>query len=339
MTLKLGAQYGYWTGQPNLDIIPLAKEAESLGFDSVWTGESYSSDAFTPLAWVGAHTERIKLGTGIAQLGARTPASLAMQAQTLDTLSGGRLMLGIGVSGPQVIEGWYGQPFGRPLQRTRETIAIMRDIWRREGPVSATGPMLPLPVPADADHSWGLGKPLKLINTPLRPDIPVLLGAEGPRNIQLAVDECQGWLPLYYSPTRPEIYEADLTGAPAAWEVAVNVMVNICDDVAEGLLPQKMVLGFYIGGMGAQDRNFHTELMARMGYEEEAQRVQSLFLEGRRDEAIHAVPDAFADEISLVGPIERIRDRLEAWEASPVTTLIVSANDVATMRAMAELCL
>jgi F420-dependent oxidoreductase-like protein len=337
--VKLGAQYGYWTAQPDTDIIPVAQEAERLGYDSLWTGESYSSDAFTPLAWVGAHTERIKLATGIAQLGARTPASLAMQAQTLDALSGGRLMLGIGVSGPQVIEGWYGQPFGKPLARTRETIAVMRDIWRREGPVTAAGPMVRLPLPADAPNSWGLGKPLKLINRPLRADIPILLGAEGPKNIQLAVDECQGWLPLYYSPTRPEIYDADIAEAPDDWEIAVNVMVNVCDDVAEGLLGQKMVLGFYIGGMGAKSRNFHTELMARMGYEAEANRVQDLFLEGRRDEAIMAVPDAFADEISLVGPIERIEEKLELWKASPVTTMVIGANDVATMRLMAELVL
>ncbi len=337
--MKLGAQLGYWTGRPNLDIVPLAQEAERLGFDSIWTGESYSSDAFTPLSWVGAHTERIKLGTGIAQLGARTAASLAMQAQTLDALSGGRLLLGIGVSGPQVIEGWYGQPFGKPLTRTRETIETMRAIWRRDGPVEIDGETIRLPLPPDAPGAWGLGKPLKLINRPLRSDIPILLGAEGPKNIRLAVDRCQGWLPLYYSPTRPEIYDADIGDAPADWEIAVNVMVNVCDDVSQGLLGQKMVLGFYIGGMGAKSRNFHTELMARMGYEAEALRVQDLFMEGRRDEAIAAVPDAFADEISLVGPIERIREKLEAWKASPVTTMIVGANDVATMRTLAELVL
>lgn len=337
--MKLGAQFGYWTGQPKLDIIPVAQEAERLGYDSVWTGESYSSDAFTPLAWVGAHTERIKLGTGIAQLGARTAASLAMQAQTLDALSGGRLLLGIGVSGPQVIEGWYGQPFGKPLTRTRETIEVMRAIWRREGPVSIDGETIALPLPADSPGAWGLGKPLKLINRPLRPDIPILLGAEGPKNIRLAVDECQGWLPLYYSPTRPEIYRADIADADEEWEVAVNVTVNICDDVTEGLLGQKMVLGFYIGGMGAKARNFHTELMARMGYEAEARRIQDLFMAGRRDEAIMAVPDAFADEISLVGPVGRIRERLEAWRESPVTTMIVGANDLSTMRTMAELVL
>ena len=196
--MKLGAQYGYWTKKPQLDIVPTAIEAESLGYDSLWTGESYSSDAFTPLSWVGAHTQKIKLITGIAQLGARTPASLAMQAMTLDGLSGGRFCLGIGVSGPQVIEGWYGQPFGKPLTRTRETIRILREIWERERPLVSDGPMFPLPYPREAPNSWGLGKPLKLITEPLRPDIPILLGAEGPKNIALAFEMCQGWIPLYY---------------------------------------------------------------------------------------------------------------------------------------------
>ncbi|MED5446188.1 MAG: LLM class flavin-dependent oxidoreductase, partial [Actinomycetota bacterium] len=205
--MKLGAQYGYWTREPKLDIVSVALEAENLGYDSLWTGESYSSDAFTPLCWVGAHTSKIKLATGIAQLGARTPATLAMQAMTLDTLSGGRFCLGIGVSGPQVIEGWHGQPFGKPIARTKETINIIRKILLRDEPVTADGPNLPLPYPKDAPNSWGLGKPLKLINKPLRPDIPIYLGAEGPKNIALAFEECEGWLPLYYSPSRPEIYQ------------------------------------------------------------------------------------------------------------------------------------
>ncbi|HJM28126.1 MAG: LLM class F420-dependent oxidoreductase [Acidimicrobiales bacterium] len=337
--MKLGAQYGYWTGQPRQDIISVAVEAERLGFDSLWTGESYSSDAFTPLCWVGSHTKRIKLATGIAQLGARTPAALAMHAMTLDALSEGRFCLGIGVSGPQVIEGWHGQPFGKPVQRTRETIAIIRKILQREDPVTASGPNLPLPYPDDAPNSWGLGKPLKLINTPLRSDIPIFLGAEGPKNIALAFEECDGWLPLYYAPERPEIYELPEANATDEFEIAVNVNVNICEDIPEGLLTQKAILAFYIGGMGAQKRNFHTELMARMGYEKEASEIQSLFLSGKRNEAIMAVPDAFADEISLVGPIERIAERLELWEQSPVTTLIIGANDLETMRTMAELVL
>tara|TARA_B100000401_G_C52684125_1_gene661214 strand:- start:126 stop:992 length:867 start_codon:yes stop_codon:yes gene_type:complete len=288
---------------------------------------------------VGAHTNKIKLATGIAQLGARTPATLAMQAMTLDALSGGRFCLGIGVSGPQVIEGWHGQPFGKPLSRTKETIDIIRKILRREDPVTADGPNLPLPYPKDAPNSWGLGKPLKLINRPLRPDIPIFLGAEGPKNIKLAFEECNGWLPLYYSPSRPEIYHLPKLEQDGDFEIAVNVNVNICENVTEGLLMQKAILAFYIGGMGAQKRNFHTELMSRMGYDREANEIQSLFLSGKRNEAIQAVPDAFADEISLVGPIERIKERLDLWEKSPVTTLIIGANDLPTMRTMAELVL
>lgn len=337
--MKLGAQYGYWTGEPRLDIVSVAIEAENLGYDSLWTGESYSSDAFTPLCWVGAHTDRIKLATGIAQLGARTPAMLAMQAMTLDGLSQGRFCLGLGVSGPQVIEGWHGQPFGKPLARTKETIQIIKKILQREEPVTASGPNLPLPYPKEAPNSWGLGKPLKLINKPLRTDIPIFLGAEGPKNIALAFDECNGWLPLYYSPSRPEIYQIPDLQEQKSFEIAVNVNVKICNNISEGLLMQKAILAFYIGGMGAQKRNFHTELMARMGYEEDANRIQTLFLSGKRNEAIQAVPDDFADEISLVGPLERIKERLELWKNSPVTTLIIGANDLPTMRAMAELVL
>ena len=337
--MKLGAQYGYWTKNPQLDIVPTAIEAERLGFDSLWTGESYSSDAFMPLAWVGAHTQKIKLVTGIAQLGARTPASLAMQAMTLDGLSAGRFSLGIGVSGPQVIEGWYGQPFGKPLERTRETIAILRKIWNREDVLTSEGPNFPLPYPPDAPNSWGLGKPLKLITEPVRKDIPILLGAEGPKNIALAFEECQGWIPLYFTPEKPDMFDLSSFTTSPDFEIAVNVTVNICDNIQEGLLPQKAILAFYIGGMGAQERNFHTELMGRMGYEEEAKKIQNLFLEGKRKEAILAVPDDFADEISLVGPKGRIAEKLTLWEDSPVTTLIIGANNLDTLRTLAELVL
>ena len=337
--MKLGAQYGYWTKKPQLDIVSTAIQAENLGYDSLWTGESYSSDAFTPLAWVGAHTEKIKLATGIAQLGARTPAALAMQAITLDGLSGGRFNLGIGVSGPQVIEGWYGQPFGNPLARTRETISIIRDICRREGPVTADGPNFPLPYPSESPNSWGMGKPLKLITEPVRQEIPILLGAEGPKNIALAFEQCQGWIPLYFSPERPDLFDLSAFTISEHFEIAVNVMVNICDNITEGLLPQKAIIAFYIGGMGAQERNFHTELMGRMGYESEAKEIQELFLDGKRTEAILTVPDTFADEISLVGPKERIAEKLLLWEESPVTTLIISANDLNVLRTMAELAL
>ncbi len=333
--MKLGLQLGYWGAAPNPFAVSLAQEAERLGFDSVWTAEAWGSDAFTPLAWIGAHTERIRLCTGIVQLAARTPASTAMHALTLDHLSNGRFSLGLGVSGPQVVEGWYGQPFGKPLARTREYIDIIRQVLRREAPVEFKGEHYRMPY--DGPGSWGLGKPLKSITHPLRPDIPILLGAEGPKNVALAAEIADGWLPLYYAPTRPEVYADSLGPTKPGFEICVNAMgCKITDDVESGLLSTKAGLAFYIGGMGAKSRNFHLELMSRMGYEAEAHRIQELFFEGRRDEAIPLVPTEFADEISLVGPKERIRDKLAAWEESPVTTIIIS-GDLDTLRTMAEL--
>jgi F420-dependent oxidoreductase-like protein len=336
-TLSLGLQFGYWTAAPRSarELVDAATAAEDLGFDSVWTGESWSSDAFSPLAAIAAATSRVRLATGIAQMSARTPTAMAMHAMTLDGLSEGRAMLGIGVSGPQVVEGWYGRPFGKPLARTREYVQIIRDALAREEPVAAPGPHYPLPYAGEG--SVGLGKPLKMITHPRRSDIPILLGAEGPKNVALAAEIADGWVPLYYSPYRPEVYEEQLRAAKPGFEVAVNVSVQVADDVATALFPVKATLGFYIGGMGAKSRNFHTELMARMGYEEEAHRIQDLFFAGKRDEAILAVPDAFADEISLVGPKERIAERLDAWRSTPVTTILMGSADPAPMRLLAEL--
>jgi F420-dependent oxidoreductase-like protein len=333
--MKLGLQLGYWGAQPNLFGVGLAQEAERLGYDSVWTAEAWGSDAFTPLAWIGAHTERIRLCTGIVQLSARTPASCAMHALTLDHLSNGRFTLGLGVSGPQVVEGWYGQPFGKPLRRTREYVEIVRRVLRRDAPVSFDGEHYRLPY--DGPNSWGLGKPLRSITHPRRADLAILLGAEGPKNVALAADIADGWLPLYYSPFRPDVYTESLRAAKPNFEICATVMgCAVTDDVETALLSTKAALAFYIGGMGARDRNFHMELMSRMGFEAEAHRIQQLFFEGRRDEAIPLVPTEFADEISLVGSRERIRDRLAAWEASPVTTIVLNGN-LDTLRAMAEL--
>ncbi len=334
-SLKLGMQLGYWGAQPPADPIGPAVEAEKMGFDSVWTAEAWGSDAFTPLAWIGAHTSRIKLGTSIVQLSARTPAATAMHALTLDHLSKGRLILGLGVSGPQVVEGWYGQPFAKPLSRTREYLDIVRQVLRRDAPVVNDGPHYTLPY--TGENAWGLGKPLKSITHPLRADIPIYLGAEGPKNVELAATHCDGWLPLWYSPYRQGVYADSLKNAKPGFEIASMMMVNICDDVKAGLQPYKAMLGFYVGGMGAKDRNFHKELMARMGYPEAAQKIQDLFFEGKREEAIQSVPDEFVDEISLVGPKDRIKDRIKAWEDSPVTTFLLPGNDIHTMRTMAEL--
>ncbi|MEV6382620.1 LLM class F420-dependent oxidoreductase [Streptomyces sp. NPDC051773] len=334
--MRLGLALGYWGRGPSADHVPLAQEAERLGYDSVWTAESWGSDAFTPLTWIAAHTSRIRLGTAVAQMAARSPTTTAMHALTLDHLSGGRALLGLGLSGPQVVEGWYGRPFPRsPLTATREYVDVVRQVLRREGPVEFDGRFHPLPY--DGPDGTGVGKALKPITHPLRGDLPVLLGAEGPKNIAQTARIADGWLPLYWSPWRTDVYEASLTDLPDGFLIAPMARAKVCDDVAEGLLPVKVMLGFYIGGMGHARRNFHADLMARMGYEEEARHIQRLFLDGRREEAVLAVPDAFADEISLVGPRERIAERLEAWRKGPVTDLLVLAPDPHTLRVLAEL--
>jgi F420-dependent oxidoreductase-like protein len=335
--LKLGVQLGYWGAAPPADLIGTAQQAERLGYDAIFTAEAWGSDALTPLAWIGAHTTRIRLGTAIAQLSARPPTAAAMAALTLDHLSGGRMILGLGVSGPQVVEGWYGQPFAKPLARTREYVDVVRQVLRRAAPVTSAGPHYPLPY--DGPGATGLGKPLRSITHPLRADLPIFLGAEGPKNVALAAEICDGWFPLYYSPHRQEVYADSLRARRSGFEIAQMVIVNPTDDVEAGLAPVKAMLGFYIGGMGAKGRNFHKNLMARMGFEAEAERIQQLFFEGRREEAIAAVPSRFADEISLVGPPGRIRERLAAWRETPVTMLLVTGHEPTHLARMAELVL
>ncbi len=333
--LKLGLQLGYWTGQGPGNVIPLVREAEAMGFDSVWSAESYGSDAFTPLAWLGSHTSTIKLSTGLVQLSARTPAATAMTAMTLDRLSGGRLQLGLGVSGPQVVEGWYGVPFPKPLARTREYVGIMRDIWRREGPVTSSGEHYPLPYPGGT----GLGKPLKANIHPLRPDIPVLLGAEGPKNVALAAEIADGWLPIFFHvENAPAVYASALATARPGFQVCCPVTVVVNDDVQAALDWVKLTMAFYIGGMGAKDKNFHLDVVSRFGFEEQALRVQELFLAGDREGAAKAVPDELCDGIALCGPLDRIRERLQLWKDSPVTTLVLGGvEDPAVMRALVEM--
>ncbi|MFF5260448.1 LLM class F420-dependent oxidoreductase [Actinomadura viridis] len=332
--LKLGIHVGYWQRDPE-DQTETVQAAERLGYDSVFTAEAYGSDAFTPLTWYAARTSTIKLGTAVAQLSARTPAATAMHALTLDALSGGRVILGLGASGPQVVEGWYGVPFPKPLARTREYLDILRQVWRRERPVTADGPHYPLPYPGGA----GLGKPLKSIVHPVRPEIPIYLGAEGPKNIALAAEVAQGWLPMFIDPAQIEpLFGASLAGRPEGFEIAATVTTIVTDDLDAALEFAKIPLAFYIGGMGAKDRNFHLDLIGRLGYAEEAARVQELFLDGRRDEAIKAVPAALADSISLLGPLGRIKERLEAWRDSPVTTLLIGGvKDEPTLRALRDL--
>ena len=329
--MKLGLMAGYWMFGPE-DPTPLAIEAERCGYDSVWTAEAYGSDAISPLCWIGARTSRIKLATGILQISARTPACVAMTAMTIDHLSGGRLILGLGVSGPQVVEGWYGQPFPRPMERTREFVTLLRQMLRREGPVTFEGRQYQLPLKGGA----GLGKPLKLITAPLRREIPIYIGAEGPKNIRMVTEIADGWLPLYYSPYRPEVYADSLAGAKPGFEIACPVTVSINDDLGQALQPIKWMLAFYIGGMGAKEKNFHLNLVKRFGFEKEADTVQELFLAGKRAEAAAAVPDRFADEISLAGSPARIRDRVQAWKQSPVTTLLCGSRDVEAVRVLAD---
>jgi F420-dependent oxidoreductase-like protein len=341
--LKLGLNMGYWGGGPPPGAADSIKEAERLGFDSVWTAEAYGSDALVPLAWWGSSTERIKLGTAIVQISARTPAATAMAAMTLDHLSGGRLILGLGVSGPQVVEGWYGQPFGKPLARTREYIGILRAIWARRGPVTNEGPQYPLPIP----DGTGLGKPLKSSIHPLREDIPIYLAAEGPKNIAMAAELCDGWLAIFYSPRHEDLYRGPLEegfardGArrkPDEFEVAATVPLIVTDEIDSAIDAVRPMYALYFGGMGARSANFHANVPIRMGYEAEVREIQELYLDGKKDEAAAAVPKQLIEQLTLIGPADKIRHDLEPWRESSVTTLLVS-GDPQTLRTAAELVL
>ncbi len=332
--MQLGLIWGYWGRSMPKDFVEITKAAEDAGFDAVFSAESWGSDAFTPLALLAAHTERIKLGTGVVQLSARTPAATAMHAVTLDEISNGRLILGLGVSGPQVVEGWYGMPSRKPLARTREYVEILRRAFRREGPLEFEGDHYQLPFRGDGAE--GLGKPLKIMTHPRR-EIPIWIGAEGPKNVAQTVEIADGWFPLYYSPWRAEVYHDQIKDRPPGFEISVNVSIQVTDDVPAALEKVRANLALYIGGMGAKGQNYHTALMSRMGFEAEANRIQDLFLDGRRDEAVAAVPIEFADELSLVGSIDRIKDRLQAWEESAVTMLNVRPRSIPELRQIAEL--
>lgn len=331
--MKLGLGVGPLGPPGGANIVALAKEAEALGYDTIWCPEIYGADCFTPLAWIGANTKRINLGTSIMQISARTPASAAMHAVTLDYLSQGRLILGIGVSGPQVVEGWYGQPYRKPLARTREWIEIFRKVVARKAPVAFAGEHYQLPLPGGT----GLGKPLKLILHPMRDHIPLYLGAEGPKNVRLGVEHCDGWIPMFLSPYRMmEVYKDAMARRAPGFEIAAVVPVHLDDDLDRAMMAVKQNIGFYVGGMGAKDFNVHKDHVSRLGFAEEAERIQDLFLAGKRDQAIAAVPEALCDEVALIGPKARIRERLQGWQDSPVTMLTVGASDAETLRFMAE---
>ena len=341
--LKLGLNTGYWAGGPPPGAVEAIAEAERLGVDSIWTAEAYGSDCLTPLAWWGASTERVKLGTAIVQMSARQPAATAMAAMTMDHLSNGRFILGLGVSGPQVVEGWYGMPFAKPLARTREYIGILRDIWARRGPVTADGEHYKLPLPGGT----GLAKPLKSSIHPLREEIPIYLGAEGPKNVALCAELCDGWLAMLFCPTHQDANEAALRegfsrpGArrtPQEFEVCATVPFVVSDDIEGSIDALRPFYALYFGGMGAKGTNFHANVAIRMGYEREIEEIQELYLGGRKDEAGAKIPGGLIEELSLVGPAAKIRDDLEKWRESIVTTLLVSA-DAASLRTIAELVL
>jgi F420-dependent oxidoreductase-like protein len=344
-SLRLGLSTGYWAGGPPPGAAEMIKEAERLGYDSVWTAEAYGSDALMPLAWWGASTERLKLGSAIVQISARTPAATAMAAMTLDHLSGGRLILGLGASGPQVVEGWYGQPFAKPLARTREYIKILRDIWARKGPVTNDGPYYPLPIPEGT--GTGLGKALKSSIHPLREDIPIYLAAEGPKNIALAGELCDGWLALFYSPYHDDFYREALGNGfatPGArrtqeeFEVAASVPLIITDDLEAAADAVRPMYALYFGGMGAKGTNFHANVAIRMGYEREVEQIQELYLSGKKQEAAALIPTKLIEQLTLIGSKDKIRHDLEAWRDSIVTTLLID-GDPQTLQTAAELVL
>jgi F420-dependent oxidoreductase-like protein len=332
--VKLGLHMGYWGAGPPADPLDKILEAERLGYDSVWVAESYGSDALTPLAWWGAATSTIRLGTNLAQISARSPTAMAMAALTLDHLSGGRFVLGLGVSGPQVVEGWYGASFEKPLARTREYVEIIRRVLAREAPVTNEGPHYPLPYPG----GLGLGKPLKSIVHPLRKEIPIILGAEGPRNVALAAEIADGWFPIFFSPRHDQMYREALGTTRDGFEVNAMVTVSIDDDVERAADALRPMIALYVGGMGAREMNFHFDVFCRMGYEGEAHKIQDLYLDGHQADAIAAVPTSMVEEICLIGPVAKIRDDLELWKSSMVTTLLTNGSPE-LLRTMATLVL
>ena len=344
--MRLGLNVGYWGAglRGNTDLV---EEADRLGYHSVWAAEAYGADVVSVLAWFGARTENIMLGSGIMQMPARTPAMTAMTAATLDELSGGRFLLGLGLSGPQVVEGWHGVPYGKPLGKTREYVSIVRAVLRREQPLVHHGEHYQIPY--QGPDATGLGKSLKLIIHPERSDLPIYLASIGPKNVQLTAELADGWLPVFYSPDKSagifgEYLAAGFARSPDPgkgdrFDIAPSVSAVVTDDLEVGRNMVKPFMALYIGGMGARGKNFYFDLASRYGYEQAAIEIQDLYLSGKKEEAIDRVPDALVDETNLVGPPEAIRDRLEAWKESGVTTLLISTMDIETLRTLAELVL
>jgi F420-dependent oxidoreductase-like protein len=340
---KLGLEIAYSGAHMALPMERIIK-AEKLGFDAVWSAEAYGSDAFTPLAYIAALTSRIRLGTGIAQLAARTPANCAMVAQTLDDLAGtGRVIVGLGVSGPQIVEGWYGQPWGKPMDRIRDYVAIMKKIWKREGPVSHDGPEIQLPYTGPG--SSGLGKPLKSILHG-NPNIPVMLGSATPAALRLCGEIADGWLSMHLTPDSLPKFLPQLEQGIAKrtdgktlddLEIVANLRVHLTDDVKAALDAARPTIALYVGGMGAKSKNFHKEKMIERGYPEAAERIQELFMAGHKAEAEAAVPEQFLDDMSLVGSRERIAERFKTWRDSRFTHLRLVNIDEESMEYIARI--
>lgn len=343
--MKLGLILGYSGAELELPL-DLILEADRSGVDVLWTAEAYGSDSISPLAWIGGQTESIHLGTAIMQMAARTPAMTAMTAMTLDQLSGGRFRLGLGVSGPQVVEGWHGKSFAKPLGKTREYIQIVRKIFEREEKLDFLGNHYQIPY--QGKDASGLGKPLKSIIHG-RKDIPIYLAAIGPKNIRLAAEIADGWLPIFFSPRHydtvfKEHVESGLTAANSSknikdFDIAPTVLVAIGEDLEYCRNQIKPILALYIGGMGARGKNFYYDLACRYGYEDAANTIQDLYLSGEKMSAIMAVPDQLVDDVSLCGPRDKIKEQLEHWKASPITTLNITVRDKISLATMIDLVL
>jgi F420-dependent oxidoreductase-like protein len=344
--MKLGLSIGYSGAELNLPMDRI-KRAEELGYDCIWTAEAYGSDAVTPLAYIAAQTSRIKLGTGIMQLAARTPANAAMSAATVDALAGGgRFIAGLGVSGPQIVEGWYGQPWGRPYYRLKDYVEIMRKVFQREEPVVHEGREISLPYVGDG--AAGVGKPLKSI-LHMNPDIPIYIGAGSAATVRLTAEICDGWLPLGLTPSSVAEYlpwvEEGFARARAKgvdkgfhnFDIVASAHVDVSDDVQAALQQLKPEVALYVGGMGHRYKNFHKDMMTRRGYGDAADRIQELYLAGRKQEATDAVPDEWVDEKSLVGPPARIKQRYQRWEqCRQLDSLYIRTKQDEAIEVMAE---
>jgi F420-dependent oxidoreductase-like protein len=325
--MRIGVHIGHWEGAPH-DVVALAREAESGGLDSVWVSETWGSDAVVLATAIACGTQRIGVGTAALQMPARTPASVAMSALTIDHLSGGRFRLGLGTSGARVAEGWHGVTWDRPLGRTREYVSIVRHALRREGALTASGPVYPLPLPG------GPGAALKTNVRPLRDDVPIYLAAMGPRNVALAAEIADGWVPLFFSPEHVEAFE--LPDLPDGFDVAPMVLTRIDDDLAAARDALRPTIAMYVGSYGSRTSNFYRDLVVRFGFGDAAATIRDAAMDGRRDDAIAAVSDALVDAVSLVGPKPAVAERTRAFAEAGVTTLLVKTTDTAVIRTMAE---